>query len=143
MSLPLPVEYYVPGDRLWFKNPDEKSSDVKGYEGSWVLYMGDGLFSNFWNREKPYSLEQKCLEIYYWRDGVMRDAGGTLKMDEEIVNRKMTEALADTAKTSLILNRMSRYRDPSGVYENGGCIDTTREYPRSIYKDCCEVVLPR
>ena len=64
-------------------------------------------------------------------------------MDEEIVNRKMTEALADTAKTSLILNRMARYRDPSGVYENGGCIDTTREYPRSIYKDCCEVVLPR
>ena len=143
MSSPLPIGYYIPGDRLWFKNPDEKSSDVKGYEGSWVLYMGDGLFSNFWNREKPYSLEQKCLEIYYWRDGVIRDAGGTLKMDEEIVNKKVTEALADAAKTSLILSRMTRYRDPSGVYENGGCIDTTREYPRSIYKDCCEVVLPR
>jgi len=143
MNLPLPVEYYVPGDRLWFKNPDEKSSDVKGFEGSWVFYMGEGLFSNFWNREKPYSLEHKCLEIYYWRDGVVSDDQGLLKMDEEIVNRKVTAALSDPVKTAEILDLMTRYRDPTGVYENGGCIDTTREYPRSILMDCCEVVLPK
>jgi len=143
MNLPLPVEYYVPGDRLWFKNPDEKSSDVKGFEGSWVFYMGEGLFSNFWNREKPYSLEHKCLEIYYWRDGVVSDDQGLLRMDEEIVNRKVTAALSDPVKTAEILDLMTRYRDPTGVYENGGCIDTTREYPRSILMDCCEVVLPK
>ena len=143
MNLPLPVEYYVPGDRLWFKNPDEKSSDVKGFEGSWVFYMGEGLFSNFWNREKPYSLEHKCLEIYYWRDGVVSDDQGLLKMDEEIVNKKVTAALSDPVKTAEILDLMTRYRDPTGVYENGGCIDTTREYPRSILMDCCEVVLPK
>jgi hypothetical protein len=143
MTSPLPIEFYVPGDRLWFKNPDEKSSDVKGFEGSWVFYLGEGLFSNFWNREKPYSLEHKCLEIYYWRDGVASDDQGVLKMDEEIVNRKVTAALSDPVKTSEIIALMTRYRDPSGVYKNGGCIDTTREYPRSIHMDCCEVVLPK
>ena len=143
MNLPLPVEYYVPGDRLWFKNPDEKSSDVKGYEGSWVFYLGEGLFSNFWNRENPYSLKHKCLEIYYWRDGVVSDEQGVLKMDEEVVNKKVSVAMSDPVMTSEILDLMTRYRDPSGVYKNGGCIDTTREYPKSINVDCCEVVLPK
>jgi hypothetical protein len=64
-------------------------------------------------------------------------------MDEEIVNRKVTAALSDPVKTAEILDLMTRYRDPTGVYENGGCIDTTREYPRSILMDCCEVVLPK
>jgi hypothetical protein len=143
MTSPLPIEFYVPGDRLWFKNPDEKSSDVKGYEGSWVFYLGEGLFSNFWNREKPYSLEHKCLEIYYWRDGVVSDEQGVLKMDEEIVNRKVKATLSNPVKTSEILSLMTKFRDPSGVYKNGGCIDTTREYPRSIHMDWCEVVLPK
>lgn len=143
MDIPLPTKYYVPGDRLWFKNPDEKSSDVKGYEGSWVLYLGEGLFSNFWNREKPYSLQQKCLEIYFWRDGVVQDDKGKMVMDETIVNQKVDETLADPAQTSRILALMTKYRDPSGVYQDGGCIDTTREYPRSVHKDSCDVVLPQ
>lgn len=143
MSLPLPVEYYVPGDRLWFKNPDEKSSNVKGYEGSWVFYLGEGLFSNFWNLEKPYSLQNKCLEIYFWRDGVKCDEKGVLSMDEEVVNTKVIESLTDPVKTFQILDLMSRYRDPSGIYKNGGCIDTTREYPRSVCMNFCEVVLPK
>lgn len=29
----LPPKYYVPGDRLWFRNPDGHSSDVSGYAG--------------------------------------------------------------------------------------------------------------
>jgi hypothetical protein len=101
------------------------------------------LFSNFWNREKPYSLEHKCLEIYYWRDGVVSDEQGVLKMDEDIVNRKVKATLSNPVKTSEILALMTKFRDPSGVYKNGGCIDTTREYPRSIHMDWCEVVLPK
>lgn len=29
---PLPPRFYVPGDRLWFRNPDPHSSNVEGYE---------------------------------------------------------------------------------------------------------------
>ena len=36
LSQPLPMKFYVPGDRVWFRNPDEASADVKGFEGSWV-----------------------------------------------------------------------------------------------------------
>src|SRR3546814_7414726 len=32
MTEPLPPKYYIPGDRLWFRNPDEHSSNVEGYE---------------------------------------------------------------------------------------------------------------
>ena len=43
---PFPMKYYVPGDRVWFRNPDSRSSDISGYEGSWVIYLGHNLFTN-------------------------------------------------------------------------------------------------
>ena len=76
MEAPLPPTYYVPGDRLWFRNPDERSADVTGYEGSWVFYLGGGLFTNFWKRDQPFSLTAKCLEIYHWRHGAYVDEPG-------------------------------------------------------------------
>jgi hypothetical protein len=27
---------------------------------------------------------------------------------------------------------MSRYRDPAGLYQDGGCIDSSREFPRQL-----------
>lgn len=65
---PIPMNYYVPGDRVWFKNPDERSSDTPGYEGSWTIYLGGGWFGNFWKRNTPYTLQDKMTEIYHWRD---------------------------------------------------------------------------
>ncbi|CAM5206032.1 Putative lipoprotein OS=Castellaniella defragrans (strain DSM / CCUG 39792 / 65Phen) OX=1437824 GN=BN940_01931 PE=4 SV=1 [Castellaniella denitrificans] len=44
LQAPLPPRYYVPGDRLWFRNPDAASAEVEGYEGSWVFYLGSGRF---------------------------------------------------------------------------------------------------
>ena len=73
MESPLPPRFYVPGDRLWFRNPDDHSSDAEGYEGSWVIYLGNGLFSNFWARHQPYTLTSKCVEIYHWRHGTYTD----------------------------------------------------------------------
>ena len=48
----------------------------------------------------------------------------------------------DPAARAQVLERMVRMRDPKGVYAQGGCIDTTREYPRSVSPDHCELVLP-
>ncbi len=142
MDQPLPARYFVPGDRLWFRNPDERSSDVMGYEGSWVIYLGGGLFSNFWKRDQPFTLESKAIEIYHWRDGVHTDAQGQLQMDERVVDQRVAQTLADPQATQRVLARMLRMRDAKGIYAEGGCLDTTRECPRSVSRDHCELVLP-
>lgn len=142
MEQPLPPRYYVPGDRLWFRNPDEVSSDVSGYEGSWVFYMGGGLFSNFWNREHPFTLTTKCVEIFHWRHGTYRDADGELQMDEAVVAAHVRATLNDPQQLAQVLQQMMRLREPKGVYVAGGCIDTTREYPRWVCPQTTDLQLP-
>jgi hypothetical protein len=142
MEAPLPARFYVPGDRLWFRNPDERSADVTGYEGSWVMYMGGGLFSNFWKRDAPFTLESKAIEIFHWKDGAYTDAQGELQMDETVVERLVAQTQADPEARARVLERMLRMRDPKGVYAEGGCIDTTREYPKSVSREHCDLVLP-
>ena len=142
MSKPLPIEYYIPGDRIWFRNPDDRSSNVEGYEGSWVFYLGGGLFPNFWKASRPYSLQEKCLEIYHWRHGVQMKANGELVMDENLVSKHVTESRNNPEELEAIMNQMQRYRDPKGVYEGGGCMDTTRESPRTVLPSEQMVQLP-
>lgn len=142
MSEPLPSKYYVPGDRLWFRNPDQSSAEVIGYEGSWVIYLGGGLFSNFWKRDKPYTLASKCIEIYHWRSGVVRDAEGNLQMDEAIVDAQVRVTMGDPVAAGRIVDRMMRLRDPQGVFAEGGCIDASREYPRWVCPGTSDLVLP-
>jgi hypothetical protein len=142
MEAPLPPKYYVPGDRLWFRNPDSHSSDVEGYEGSWVIYLGSGLFTNFWLCDKPYSMAEKCVEIYHWRHGVEKDESGNLHMNEAIVEAHVKETIRNPAEVERILGLMMRLRDPSGVYDEGGCIDTSREYPRWVCEGTADMVLP-
>jgi hypothetical protein len=139
---PLPPRFYVPGDRLWFRNPDERSADVTGFEGSWVLYMGGGLFSNFWQRGRPFTLTSKALEIFHWRHGVVAGADGAPAMDETIVAERVAASLEDPAQVAAILQRMVRMRDPKGVYAEGGCIDTTREHPRPVRPGSAHIQLP-
>lgn len=142
LNEPLPHKYYVPGDRLWFRNPDECSSDVSGYEGSWVMYLGGGLFTNFWQCGKPYTLTSKCIELYHWRHGVYQDADGNLRMDEAVVERRALSTLNDPDETERILEQMLCLRDAPGIYENGGCIDASREYPRCICPGTADLILP-
>lgn len=142
MEQPLPPKYYVPGDRTWFRNPDSRSSDIEGYEGSWVFYLGDGLFTNFWKRNQAYTLTGKCLELYHWADAAVPDATGKLWMDESEVERLVGETSKDPLKVQAILARMQRYREPKGVYIDGGCIDTTRECPRWVCPGTADLVVP-
>ena len=132
MEKPLPKRFYVPGDRIWFRNPDPLSSDVGGYEGSWVFYLGSGYFSNFWKSSQPYTLESKCIEIFHWRHGLKVDADGSPQMDEEEVDRLVHMTQNDPTMTAVILDRMLQYRDSTGESRDGGCIDTTRECLRYI-----------
>ena len=128
---PLPQRYYVPGDRVWFRNPDEASADVVGFEGSWVVYLGQGLFTDFWRPQSAYTLESKCLEIYFWRDAIVPNATGEPTIDETVVWARMAALNGtQTDEKARILARMLRYRDGRGIYADGGCIDATREHPR-------------
>jgi len=143
LERPLPAGFYVPGDRVWFRNPDERSSDVTGYEGSWVIYVGSGLFSNFWKRDQPFTLESKCIEIFHWRDGVQTKADGELWLDEAKVEACVHDTMLQPDKVKLILQQMMRIRDPKDVYAEGGCLDATREYPKQIYPSDLELILPK
>jgi hypothetical protein len=124
---PMPMGYYIPGDRIWFKNPDDHSSDIEGFEGSWVIYLGGGRFCNLWDRSRPYTLEEKCLEIYYWSQCVEVSPAGVPWMNEEVVKERVKLALNDPAIKHPILQKMMVYRDPAGVYADGGCIDLSRD----------------
>lgn len=142
LEAPLPPGYYVPGDRVWFRNPDAHSSDASGYEGSWVIYLGNGMFSNFWNRARPYSLVDKCVEIYHWRHGTFVDADGDLRMNEAIVEARMAHTMADPASLAAVVDRMTRLRDAPGEYGAGGCIDFSREFARQVCMGSADIVLP-
>lgn len=136
---PVPARYFVPGDRLWFRNPDARSSDALGYEGSWVIYMGGGLFSNFWKQERPYTLEDKCIEIFHWRDGAYQDDQREWQMDEEKVDACVARTCSDAAERERVLERMMRMRDPQGIYAEGGCLDASREQPKSVWPGNCRL----
>jgi hypothetical protein len=142
MTNPLPHKYYVPGDRVWFRNPDKDSSEITGYEGSWVFYIGGGLFTNFWKSNFPYTLTSKCVEIYHWRNATWRDQEGELQIDENIVEERVRNSMNNPAEVRLILEEMLRYREPLDININGGCIDTTREYPRYVCPGTSDMVLP-
>lgn len=143
MEVPLPPRYYVPGDRTWFRNPDGVSAEASGFEGSWVMYLGGGLFTNFWKRNQPYTLEQKCLEIYHWRNGLYFDAEGEERIDEDKVAVLVEETLRDPGEVARIAALMERYREARGIYtEAGGCIDTTREFARWVRPGTSDMVLP-
>ena len=142
MEAPLPISYYIPGDRVWFRNPDDASSDVAGFEGSWVFYLGGGQFSNFWQRNKPFTLTSKCVDVYEWRNGTRRDASGELQMDEELVEQLVDKTMTQPAEVECITQRMFRLRDPQGVCGQGGCMDTSRESPRWVRPDTTDIVLP-
>lgn len=143
MDAPLPPRYFVPGERTWFRNPDEASADASGFEGSWVMYLGGGLFTNLWKRDEPYTLNAKCLEIHHWRHGLYLDAQGEQRIDENKVALHIEDTRKDPAEMTRILTLMERYREPRGVYtEAGGCIDTTREFSRWVRPGTTDLVLP-
>ena len=142
LAEPIPPGYYVPGDRVWFRNPDAYSSDVSGFEGSWVFYMGGGLFSNFWNRQH-FTMQTKCVEVFHWRDGVYTDANGDLRMNEDIVAERAHETLADPEKCARVMAVMMKLRDGPGIYADGGCIDASREFPLQVCPGTAEIEIPQ
>jgi hypothetical protein len=97
-----------------------------------VIYLGGGQFSNFWKSDKPFNLRSKVIEIHHWRDSTVLDDQGELQMDENKVEQLVAQTLADPVAFDRIFERMHRLRDAQGVYDQGGCMDATREAPRFV-----------
>ena len=146
LACPIPKQFYVPGDRVWFRNPDEASADVVGFEGSWVVYLGKGRFTDFWRPASSYTLADKCLEIYFWRHAIAHHESGEAYIDESAVWHRMAQLGAGGSQAKherqQILERMMRYRDGRGIYADGGCIDATREHPRWMCPGTSTLDLP-
>lgn len=143
MTQPVPPLYYVPGDRVWFRNPDEASADACGFEGSWVMYLGGGLYTNFWKQQQPYTLTRKCVEIYHWRHGLTRDEKGQSQIDEARIEPLIEATLANPAELARVMALMTRWREPRGIYtEAGGCMDTTREFARWVRPGTSDMPVP-
>jgi hypothetical protein len=64
-------------------------------------------------------------------------------MDESVVEACMVDTLRNPTKLKWVLQRMMKMRDPKGVYADGGCLDSTREYPKQIFPGISELNLPR
>jgi hypothetical protein len=144
MDAPVPPLYYVPGDRVWFRNPHEASADATGFEGSWVMYKGGGLFTNFWKHKQPYTLTRKCVEIYHWRHGLYIDPKGERRIDEERIKPLIEATLNNPAELARVMALMTRWREPRGVYtEAGGCMDTTREFARWVRPGTSDMPIPK
>ncbi len=62
-------------------------------------------------------------------------------MDEALVEERVRTTMSDPAEAERILERMMRLRDPRGVYGDGGCIDTSREYPRRVCPGTSDISL--
>ena len=143
MAQPLPPRYFVPGDRTWFRNPDEPSSEASGFEGSWVMYLGGGQFTNLWHNDQPYTLTHKCVEIYHRRNGLYRDDNDDERIDEARIAPLIKATLNNPAECQRIMDVMARYREPRGTYTPaGGCMDTTREFVRWVHPNTSDLVLP-
>ena len=142
MRDPLPHGYFVPGDRVWFRNPDPHSCNATGYEGSWVLYLGGGLFTNFWTTDPHYTFHGKCLEMFQWRHTAYHDDSGEVRIDEALVTARLNALASDPVQTARILQVMLRLRDPERGAGSGGCLDASREYPRWVCPDTSDLVLP-
>ena len=66
---------------------------------------------------------------------------GELTIDEDRVAAKVQDSRNDAGRSAAIAARMGRYRDPTGSFEDGGCIDTTREFPRQICTGSTQIAL--
>jgi hypothetical protein len=62
---------FVPGDWIYLLNTDAMTYEKSGYEGSNAVYLGRGIFDDYFNdHNHHYTFKEKIDEVYQWRNGV-------------------------------------------------------------------------
>lgn len=126
---PLPPRFFIPGDRVWFRNPDKFSSEITGFEGSFTVYIGGGRFPNFWKKNRTETLITKCLTIYFWREAIYQNAAGEWQVDEPHADRLVEEALKDPERVEQIVDELMQWQEPNW---EGGAMEPSRDCARFI-----------
>ena len=71
LSDPVPSDNFIPGDWTYFANTDDVSSKKNGYEGANAIYLGRGLFSDYYNdNNHHFTFKEQIDEVYQWRNHV-------------------------------------------------------------------------
>ncbi len=134
-TFPLPKLFYIPGERIWFKNVDDKSSDIVGFEGKWTIYLGNGFFGDFWKTSgdinNQFTFEDVLIEIYNWRFCVKYNENKELYMDENEVNYRNKLCKENQEEKKRIIGLMNNYY--GNYFFESGCVDKTREKPKNIF----------
>ncbi len=67
----IPSRNFVPGDWAYLRNTDPATAEKTGYEGSNAVYLGGGIFADYYNdHDHAYTYREKLDEVYQWRNGV-------------------------------------------------------------------------
>ena len=92
-----------------------------GYEGTWVVYLNNGLFCDFWkdggNINHHHTLEDIIITIYNWRHSMIKKDS----IDDKFVQELNKNVNNNPDIKNNIIKTMYKY------YEDGGCMDKTRE----------------
>ena len=82
---------FVPGDWSYFLNTDPVSHQRLGYEGSNTIYLGSGIFDDFFNdNNHHYLYHEKITEVYQWKQGVfnrVRDYDKLAPVSSELLDQ--------------------------------------------------------
>jgi Protein-glutamine gamma-glutamyltransferase len=140
-NAPLPPKFFIPGDWVWFKNPDPVSAAAHGFEGCNTIYLGGDRFANFWKPEEQLTLSTKCLTVYFWRAATYRGDDGSLRVNERLVDDLLQETRYDPGGVERILKEMIQFQAPEGRF-GGGAIEPHRDCPRPVHPETTDLVLP-
>ncbi|MES2148690.1 MAG: hypothetical protein V4508_02750 [Pseudomonadota bacterium] len=87
MRYNIPSRNFVPGDWAYLLNTDATTYQKTGYEGSNAIYLGRGLFDDYYNdHNHAYQFREKLDEVYQWRHHVFSRSRDVAKL------RPMTES---------------------------------------------------
>lgn len=129
-----PKKYYIIGDRVWFKNPFDRSSDIDGNEGSWRIYYGKNSFNIFWEKDRKITLEKIIRAIYIWNESVSENRRGLYISENKIVWNKL-KLFFNINKYQKILDEMSEYT------ENNGTIPNYRMIPKYVHPGTTDIII--
>ena len=68
-----------------------------------------------------------------------KDKLGVIGINEDLVKELVDQTLSSKEQTHNVIDVMMKYRDPQGVYADGGCIDITRDTFRRVCPDSTNI----
>lgn len=86
---------FIAGDWVYMRNTDPNSNEKVGYEGSNTVYLGSGMFSDYYDDHMGgYPYERKLDEVFQWRNGVFSRSADLNKIELLNSNQRFSLTLS-------------------------------------------------